>query len=107
VQHEQHQNCPGGRVANTVQSLAPGVDTRGDGGYVVAPPSHATAGAYSVTDATEAQPLPDWLLAALTKRGIYHPDRSVTDELPDRAVTDEPDESDESEELEAIACVRS
>ena len=41
--------------------LAPGVDVRGDGGYVVVPPSEG----YAVVGCTAPAPLPAWLLALL------------------------------------------
>ena len=58
---------PGGLVRNKV-GLAPGVDLRGDGGYVVAPPSlHASGQRYAwvgnrAPDLTALAPLPDWVL---------------------------------------------
>jgi len=58
---------PGGLVRNKV-GLAPGVDLRGDGGYVVAPPSqHASGLRYAWVDDrapgnTAIVPLPDWML---------------------------------------------
>jgi hypothetical protein len=56
---------PGGLVRNKV-ALAPGIDLRGDGGYVVAPPSlHASGRRYAWVDdrapaQTRAAPLPAW-----------------------------------------------
>lgn len=38
--------------------LAPGIDLKADGGYVVAPPSNHLAGAYSVASNADCQPLP-------------------------------------------------
>jgi len=58
---------PGRLVRNKV-GLAPGVDLRGDGGYVVAPPSlHASGHRYAWVDdrtpeLTQLAPLPDWVL---------------------------------------------
>ena len=58
---------PGGRVSNRV-GLRSGIDLRGDGGCVVAPPSvHPSGGRYAWVlshspDDVEIAPLPSWLL---------------------------------------------
>lgn len=58
---------PGGVIRNKV-GLAPGVDLRGDGGYVVAPPSvHSSGVQYAWVEgcgpgSTVIAPLPDWVL---------------------------------------------
>jgi len=71
---------PGGSVRNKV-GLAPGLDLRGDGGLVVAPPSlhlsgrrYAWAGGRAPQD-TALAPLPDWLLrlASTPPGGPGHP----------------------------------
>lgn len=60
---------PGGRVRNRV-GLAAGVDLRGDGGFVVAPPSaHASGARYAWVagrnpEQVDLAPLPGWLLEA-------------------------------------------
>ncbi|MFJ1740217.1 bifunctional DNA primase/polymerase [Streptomyces microflavus] len=56
---------PGIRLGNTAGTLAPLVDTRAWGGYVVAPGSTTPAGRYEVTDPAPIMPLPDWLLTLL------------------------------------------
>ena len=67
---------PGGLVRNKV-GLAPGVDLRGDGGYVVAPPSlHASGLRYAWVAGrapanTEIVPLPDWVL----RQAVEEPSR--------------------------------
>ncbi len=58
---------PGGEVRNRA-GLAPGIDVRGDGGLIVAPPSlHPSGGRYLWEPAHEPEdtglaPMPDWLL---------------------------------------------
>ena len=71
---------PGGLVRNKI-GLAPGVDIRADGGYVVAPPSlHASGLRYvwvegRTPESSAIAPLPDWILREAveetTRRG--HP----------------------------------
>ncbi|MEU9202300.1 bifunctional DNA primase/polymerase [Streptomyces sp. NPDC048332] len=56
---------PGVRLGNTAGTLAPLVDTRAWGGYVVAAGSITTAGPYEVTDPAPVAPLPAWLLGLL------------------------------------------
>ncbi len=68
----------GVRVANSSGKIGPGIDVRGDGGYVVAPPSlHRSGGQYGFVDGPAAGqlppdrspcPAPDWLLSLLVDR---------------------------------------
>lgn len=58
---------PGEHLPNSASRIAPGVDVRGDGGYVVAPPSiHPSGRAYRWgLDGHEIEsPMPEWLLEA-------------------------------------------
>ena len=58
---------PGGVVRNSASTtLGPGVDVRGDGGYVIAPPSrHPSGGLYWWRGRFDIPPLPDHLLERL------------------------------------------
>ncbi|MFD5322924.1 bifunctional DNA primase/polymerase [Streptomyces sp. NPDC127092] len=59
---------PGARLGSTAGRLGTHVDTRGWGGYVVAPGSHTPDGAYTVLDSIAPAPLPVWLADTLTER---------------------------------------
>jgi putative DNA primase/helicase len=52
------------RIRNSVRKIAPGIDVRGEGGFVVVPPSiHPTGKAYTFTDpAAPILEAPSWLL---------------------------------------------
>ena len=55
-------------VRNSAGKLAPGIDVRGDGGYVLAPPSKHPSGrryCWSVDSGNAFAPAPEWLLARL------------------------------------------
>ncbi|MFD5415761.1 bifunctional DNA primase/polymerase [Streptomyces nojiriensis] len=58
----------GVRLGNTAGRLGKHIDTRGWGGYVVAPGSSTPDGAYTVLDSISPIPLPGWLSDALTAR---------------------------------------
>jgi hypothetical protein len=85
---------PGGLIRNKV-GLAPGVDLRGDGGYVVAPPSMHSSGVRYVWDegrdpgSRAIAPLPDWVLQLAvdqpSRRGhsVAHWRQLVSDGVPE------------------------
>ncbi|MER3407680.1 MAG: DNA primase, partial [Nitrososphaera sp.] len=71
--HHWYFAHPGGQVPNAVR-LLPGLDVRGDGGYVVAPPSeHPSGQRYTWVEGRSPwnlppAPLPDWLRELLSDR---------------------------------------
>ena len=61
-------DCP---VPCSASKIAPGLDARGDGGYVVAPPSIHPSGrvfVWSVDGADDLANAPDWLLRLASKK---------------------------------------
>lgn len=60
-QHVYFTAPAGDPIRNSASKLAPGVDVRAAGGYVVAAPSTTPAGAYRVDRGHPLAPLPPWL----------------------------------------------
>lgn len=52
---------PNQRVKNSTSKIAPNIDVRGDGGYVIVPPSVG----YAIADNADIADIPDWLLPAI------------------------------------------
>ena len=64
-------NNPDFRVGNSASKVAPGVDVRGSGGFVVAPGSvHKSGGVYVVENAAPIADAPTWLLEALRRESV-------------------------------------
>ncbi len=57
----------GVRLKSTAGKLGTGIDTRADGGYVVAPPSRTPAGVYEFVNACEPAAAPAWLVETLAR----------------------------------------
>ncbi|MFI7499502.1 bifunctional DNA primase/polymerase [Streptomyces sp. NPDC049687] len=68
------------RLTNTAGTIAPLVDTRAWGGYVVAAGSHTPTGAYEALCGPETAPLPVWLQSILrpTPKPSQTPSEAVT-----------------------------
>ena len=64
--HRYYAHPTGPRLANTTGKLGPLVDTRSNGGYVVAAPTAIDGATYAVTDDRPPVLLPDWLAGLLT-----------------------------------------
>jgi hypothetical protein len=85
-QHIYLAAVPGRRVGNSVGRIAPGIDVRGDGGYVIVPPSPG----YTVLERAPLHPPPAWLLNLLDPppppRPRYQPNVVMddTDEAAER-----------------------
>lgn len=83
-----------GRPVQSVADIAPGLDVRGDGGYIVAPPSLHKSGAHYAwswhPDEIELADAPEWLLALRKpKRQPKSDGAAATDDaIPDRTRND-------------------
>jgi len=68
---------PGHAIRNSAGRLGLGLDIRGDGGYIVAPPSrHVSGGTYSWVqhpDEARLAPMPPWLVALLSAEPSIKP----------------------------------
>lgn len=75
-----------GPVGRSTTNLYPGIDTRGDGGYIVVEPSNHISGKNYFWDA-EANPLaggvlpdaPEWLLAKLSQKQAVQPEKPTSE----------------------------
>ncbi|GAA3637038.1 bifunctional DNA primase/polymerase [Microlunatus ginsengisoli] len=70
--HRYYRIPAGVELGNTAGRLGWLIDTRGRGGYVVAPPTRLLTGRYTRLDSPNPALLPDWLVELLTR-----PDRSA------------------------------
>jgi putative DNA primase/helicase len=63
---------PGGAIRNSASKLGAGLDIRGDGGYVVAPPSvHVSGAKYAWALACRPAPLPGWMQQRIERSDAY------------------------------------
>lgn len=61
--HYYFRNPPGIKIKNSSGEIAPGIDVRGEGGMVIAPPSiKPGSGVYAWTNWREMEAAPDWLI---------------------------------------------
>ncbi|MGH3905640.1 MAG: bifunctional DNA primase/polymerase [Pseudonocardiaceae bacterium] len=67
-QHLYYRTPAGVQLRNTQHHLAPSIDTRAEGGYVIGPGSLRPDGGYELHDDTTPPELPAWLVQALTER---------------------------------------
>lgn len=75
-----------GKLSNSSGRLGAGLDVRGDGGYIVGPPSrHASGGVYVLLDEDESviEPAPNWLLELIGERYTEDESTEPVEELPD------------------------
>ncbi|MGH3812273.1 MAG: bifunctional DNA primase/polymerase [Pseudonocardiaceae bacterium] len=64
--HRYYRAPDDARLGNSAGLLGWLIDTRGHGGYVVAPPTTIAGHAYAISDDREPVPLPGWLTEQLT-----------------------------------------
>lgn len=55
------------KVPNSTSKLGAGLDVRGDGGYVLLPPSKTANGGYEYANRAAIAPMPDWLLNLVSR----------------------------------------
>ncbi|MFF2252484.1 bifunctional DNA primase/polymerase [Streptomyces sp. NPDC058142] len=77
-QHLYFTQHDGMRLHSTAGRLGHHIDTRGWGGYVVAPGSTTPNGAYTVTDESPVAPMPGWLAEQLSGRPKPDPHSVMT-----------------------------
>lgn len=64
-------------IRNSASKILPGIDVRGEGGYIVVAPSVTATGQYEWTNGLEPAPLPSWLVKLLTEKPEPSPIRKL------------------------------
>lgn len=82
--------APDAMIRNSAGRIASGVDVRGDGGYIILPPSPG----YVVADDTEPADMPRWLVKVCmppeeAPRPAYEPSATISDRYAEVALNDE------------------
>jgi P4 family phage/plasmid primase-like protien len=78
--HFYFRQPSGVRIKCSQKEIGPGVDVRGDGGYVVIPPSiHPSGKPYSITAAGELAEAPDWLIELVKDDRAERPTVALAD----------------------------
>lgn len=70
-----------GVLRPSVSKIAPKIDTRGIGSYVLVPPSETPDGHYTVREPREIAPLPSWVPAELEAASPQRVERAAVSEL--------------------------
>jgi hypothetical protein len=72
-------NWPGNKIENSAGKLTRGVDVKGDGGMVVAPPTRTEKGVYRWLNHVPIADAPQWLLRRTLHKGwLYAPNEHTT-----------------------------
>lgn len=76
--HLYYRAPHGMRLPNTASRIGPGIDSRGHGGYVVAPGSRVGPGSYRILSSRPPLVLPDWLLEPIAPQSLSAPSSMPT-----------------------------
>lgn len=68
-EHVIFQHPEGNLVKSASSLFGENIDSKGEGGYVVVPPSSTNKGAYSFVEKFDPMPTPNWLLTLATQQG--------------------------------------
>jgi hypothetical protein len=71
-------------ITNSTSSIAPGIDVRGEGGMVIAPPSTRSDGAYRWLNNNPIADAPQWLIDLAVGKGADDAELGLACEDPDR-----------------------
>jgi hypothetical protein len=75
-----HFRWPGVRIKTTNGVIAPGLDVKGDGGYVLMPPSRTSHGVYEWDEHSRPAPMPQWLVER-TSAEVCAPAKATSPDL--------------------------